>query len=480
MTVILLANVGNRDVQVPAHPELPPTKEARALGQVLLDNWDAYRDAIQTDILIKALRWVVRKHGGVDRVILVASDQTDERYRQTDTITIAQVIERLLLEHRGSFEWAKAIGEVTIETLTANPASYDEMTLFYDRLLPTIPVRHGDMVYLAVSGGTAAMAAMLLFKGIEHFQAQAHPLYVNEYDAMPTSLNVGRRIMLNALVSDIRLSIGAYQYHAALRLVEENADFLRQTIRNFDMLCAVIRYARARLNFDFTEAENALFGTDLDAQPEFARALHDLVNDITESNRTEAWLLREVLHTAEISFRTGAYADFLGRAFRLSEGLTDAVLDRWAPADLFVTVSVQNSDGSSSSRKRLSEAWLTEHIDAWEFLEQRKINLEIGLTRKTLLTLAEYFAGSNNSRRQVVKYLNRIDELGSYRNQMPFAHGYAGVSLEMLKARYKTNRDDEMLRNLVWLYEQCVGQAPGPNPYDAINDLILGLLQADA
>lgn len=480
MSVIFIANVGNRDVQIPGHPELPPAKEARALGQVLLDQWETYRDDIQTDILIKALRWAVRKHGAVDQVILVASDQVDERYRQSDTITVAQVIERLLREHRDKFAWAKAIGDVTLEALDGNPASYDDMTRYYDHLLPGISTGRGDVVYLAVSGGTAAMAAMLLFKGIEHFQAQAHPLYVNEFDAMPTSLNVGRRILLNTLVSDIQLSIGVYQYHAALRLIEENADFLRQALPRFDTLFAILHYARSRLNFDFTTAENVLFGEDIDTLADHARAVHSLVNDITETNRTETWLLREVLHTAEISFKTGAYADFLGRAFRLSEGLTDALLARWAPEDLFEMRPERNEDGSTRHRKQVSEKWLDNHIDAWEFLESKKINLDIDITRKTLLALAEYFAGSSNTRLQVVKYLKRIDELGSYRNQMPFAHGYAGVSLELLKERYKTNRDDEMLRNLKWLYEQCAGQEPGVNPYDAINALILDLLQADA
>ena len=322
------------------------------------------------------------------------------------------------------------------------------------------------------------MAAMLLFKGIEHFQAQAHPLYINEYDAMPTSLNVGRRIMLNSLVSDIQLSIGVYQYHAALRLVDENADFLRQTLPHYDALRGVIAYARARLNFDFTAAENALFGMDLDASSEHAREIHHLVNDITERNRTEDWLLREVLHTAEISFRTGAYADFLGRAFRLSEGLTDAAVDRWAVDNPFELKQEKNNRGETYSTKVISETWLDKHVDAWEFLDKRKIDLELGITRRTLLALAEYFAGNNSTRLQVIKYLNRIDELGSYRNQMPFAHGYAGVSLELLKERYKTNRDDEMLRNLKWLYEQCTGQPPGPNPYDAINAVILDLVQA--
>ena len=188
--------------------------------------------------------------------------------------------------------------------------------------------------------------------------------------------------MLNSLASDIRSSIGIYEYHAALRLVDETADFLQQVLPHFVTLCAVISYARARLNFDFTAAENALFGMDLDASSEHARAVHHLVNDIAEGNRSEDWLLREVLHTAETSFNTGAYADSLGRAFRLSEGLTDHIVDRGTAGEVFELKRDKNRDGTTRARKVVADRWLDENVSAWEFLVQKDIELEQGVARR--------------------------------------------------------------------------------------------------
>lgn len=151
MSVLFIANVGNRDVQVPGDFDLPPEKDARARGQALLDNWEIYRKQVQADILIKALRWVVRKHDTVEQVVLIASDQSDERYRQSDTISLAHVLERLLTERPAKYDWAKQIAEITIVPVNANPASYDDMTAFYEHLLPRLSAAHGDIVYLAVS-----------------------------------------------------------------------------------------------------------------------------------------------------------------------------------------------------------------------------------------------------------------------------------------------------------------------------------------
>ena len=235
-------------------------------------------------------------------------------------------------------------------------------------------------------------------------------------------------------------------------------------------------YAKHRLNFDFEGAMTAMFGAERGMPYDVAEAMRGWANDI--SDRSEIWLLREVLHTAEISFRNGAYADFVGRGFRLSEGLSDHVIDRWTDEEVFAYKPERNPEGKTFHKKVVSEEWLDKHVDAWELLDKKRIDLDRGVTRKTLLVLADYFAGTNNTRRQVIKYLNRIDELGSFRNQMPFAHGYKGVSLDLLMERYKTNRDDEMLRNLKWLFEQVTGEPPGENPYDALNKFISDLVHS--
>ncbi len=465
MGVIFIANVGNRDVQLPGRDDLP-SGGARELGETILGNWAAYAADIQLPILGKALEWVARVHGQVDEVVLVASDQEDAQFRRGDTAPLAEVIRRILTR---SELWAKRIpsGNVSIERVVGNPADYDVMMRFYERLMQTLARESTGKVYLAVSGGTPAMAAMLLLKGAMIFGERAHPLYVTPAHAMPLSLDIGRQLILDATLNDLQRSLAVNQYHAALELLDSRAELLRSAWRTYPAIHAVASYARHRLNFDFESAQEAIFGAERGLPDNLARQVLELADEI--SNRSEVWLLREVLHTAEISFRNGAYADFLGRAFRLSEGLSDFAVEQWADETPF-----------DSGRKEISPAWLDKHPEAREFLEKKDVDLRRGVTRKTLLVLAEYLAGKDDTRRRVVKRLNRIGELGSYRNQMPFAHGYAGVSLASLKRRYNASRDDEILHDLKWLFKTVTGQPLAPDPYDAINRLILELIQASA
>ncbi len=474
MTVIFVANVGNRDVQVTGEHTLPT--KARLLGQMILDDWATYADRVELPILGKALDWVTRPSAPLAQIVLIASDQADVTYRDSDTILLAEIVRRVLTERES---WRKRVKpeSIRIHRVDGNPADYDFMMHYYENLMSDLAAEPAETVYLAISGGTPAMASMLMLKGVMAFGERAYPLYVTPSRAMPMSLDIGRQLTVDATQNDFQRSLNVFQYHAALALLDSRAELLRQAWPAFSALRAVVDYARQRLNFDFEGAQRAIFGAERGLPDSLANRIYALADEVHADHRTTEWLLREVLHTAEISFKTGAYADFLGRAFRLSEGLTDCALERWTDEQVFVVREERTPDGDVISKRAISEKWLDEHVAAWEFLESKEIKLGLGVTRKTLLALAEYFAGSNNTRRQVVKYLNRLDALGSYRNQMPFAHGYAGVSLESLKARYKTEREDEILRNLKWLVETVTAQPPGDNPYTAINALILDLMR---
>lgn len=136
MSIIFIANVGNRDVQLPGRGDLP-SGGARELGETILGNWDAYAADIQLPILGKALDWVARVHERVDKVVLVASDQEDAQFRKGDTAPLAEVIRRILT---GAAPWAERIpsGDVSIERVVGNPADYDVMMRFYEGLMQTL------------------------------------------------------------------------------------------------------------------------------------------------------------------------------------------------------------------------------------------------------------------------------------------------------------------------------------------------------
>ncbi|MFP4324236.1 MAG: hypothetical protein ACLFTK_17405 [Anaerolineales bacterium] len=468
-----IANGGVRDVHVPADERLPKGK--RELGQMLLDNWPEWRAQVTFPILGKALDWIVRKEGALDMVVLVASDQDDPTFRANDTIHLAELIRQNIIE---AHAWASE-ANIILKRVRGNPSDYDVMLGTYeDIMLGAGEDLPQGRVYLELSGGTPAMVSMLMLKGVERFGERAVPIYVTENRAMPMSLNIGARLTLDATLDDLRRSIDVYQYHAALAVLDSRAELLAEHLPTYQALHAVVDYARQRRNFNFQAAQATVFGADRGLSPDHATLLRDLGDDIQLCD--DVWLLREVLATAEVAFQVGAYADFLGRAFRLSEGISDYVIDQWAPREMFEIEESTSLDGCPRVRKmRISRTWLNAHPDVAAHLTDKGIDLNKGVTRLTLATVADYYAGSDNERRRIVKLLNKVAALGDYRNQMPYAHGYMGVSLEGLAQQYHTKKPEQIIKELRELYRKAIGEDDAENPYDVINRICYALIEED-
>lgn len=470
MTISFVANVGTRDVQLKEHPGQP--KDPRTLGDMILTDWEKYRGSLAMPIVVKALETVVNRHGPIYRIALFASNQPNADYRHTDTLPFAKIIKRHLMD---IYKWAEAALEI-IE-IQQNPSDYDGMMHFYESALQRFG--EDEIVYAEVTGGTPAMSFMLLWQGVEVLQEKVQPLYVLQESVMPRSLNIGQRMMLNTTLDDLNDSLDTYQYFAARRLLETNEKLLRRFWNNsYDAIHAVVEYARSRMNFNFEKALEALFQQDRNVQPSQAQRIIQLADDIR--HRDAAWMLSEVYFTAQISFETGAYADFLGRAFRLSEGLTEFFVEQWLDVSVETVFEIEYSEkfGRQVARKmRILPEWISKNPDLQSQFERERIDSSRDVNRHILLALAAYLAGEDDKRKNTVRRLRRFGELGDYRNQMPFAHGFAGVSLERLKELYGTKKDDEMLWHLRGLVGLVTGDMPKESPYDTINSLIRDLIE---
>ena len=133
--------------------------------------------------------------------------------------------------------------------------------------------------------------------------------------------------------------------------------------------------------------------------------------------------------------------------------------------------------GREVKRKvRIRSDWLAAKSDLQAHFKQEDIQVHRDVNRLILLSLAAYLAGDDSKRKNTVKRLRRFSELGDYRNQMPFAHGFAGVSLDKLMKHYGAKKDNEMLWHLRGLVGHVTGTPPENSPYDTINALIRDLI----
>ncbi|MCZ7554434.1 MAG: hypothetical protein M5U05_17955, partial [Anaerolineales bacterium] len=459
MSVLFIANVGNRDVQVPGRTDLP--REARLLGQQLLDEWSAVADSLELPILVKALQCVVRKHSGpVDRVVLVASDQQDEKYRLSDTILLAEVIARLLREHKRWNSLAKPEA-ISIVRAEQSPADYDYMLHVYETLTKQVAAEQiYDQVYLAVSGGTPAMASMLMFQGIRAFGERALPLYVTPHHAMPISLDIGQKLTLDALIEDLERNVKDFQYRAALSLTKARRKLLLRewAPEKLEALTAVLRYATQRFNFDFTAAEKAIFGADRGLPAPFVTRIHLLADDLQA--RDEVWLMREEIYGAELDFYLGAYKDALNNVFAFREELLRQLAVRHG-AHLIET---EKGD-------MLAEDWLKSEPDLKKYLRSRSINPKRTATTYVFEHILCFRAETMPDLAEFLDEITELKKLADLRNKA--THQHAGVSQSTLVDAFG-GEISTLLQHMWALFNLFTGKdRPAANPYDAINALIL-------
>jgi hypothetical protein len=480
--VMLVAPVGTREVTLTDLALLPdeplraawnhadPTQRvsARAKGEILLADLDRYAPALSMEIIGKAVRHVHQRHGRIDRLVLVTSDQPPsvaERYRRNDTRPLAAVVQELLKRDPK----LKPVGYRTeIAVVGDNPADYEVMRAFYREGLPIWcrDLAPDGVCYLEVTGGTAQMAVMLLLEGVHWLRARAAPLYVlAEYD-MPLHLDAGRQMLADELKDTLRRDLSVYAYHAAWKTAAENAGILHESLAHYDALLAVLNCARHRLNFDFAQAQAALFGAERGLPAPLRHQVMALAHELSDEGRTGEWLIAEVFHSAVVRLETESYEGFVGRVFRFQEALLRFLAGRWG------------AQFGGAHENVLDPEWLKAHPAVGEALAERGLSATREVTRATLQTLTLQLARERTDKQGEawIKTLARLEQIASLRNQLVITHGFAGVSLHRLAELYKGGAP-QIVADMALLLDEALARPATDSPYTKINALCLRLLE---
>ena len=484
MAVLLLANIGNRDVWVDkatpipgeVHPAWNDKASRRGLGDALQRNWAACQPHLALPIIGKALDHVRQQAGQPDRVVLISSDQSGQEgvadyHLAQDTCELAPVAERLLVE-----QYALAAGTTIHWTVTDNPADYGKMQGFFRERLAALRDEYPSATfYLEVSGGTPAMTSMLLTVGADVFGLDAHPLYVSEHEDRPFPLDLGRRTAANALIKTVETNLDIYAYHAAANTVRDNQDLLREFIP-VDSLLAVLEYARQRVNFNFKDArEIAVSVIDL----AYGNRLRAIATDV--QNPTSTALLRESVSSTQLAYTVGNLFDFVVRVFQFVEGA-------WRNLALELGVQFEHNGKPNPYGKELAPTWVQKHQSTVNRLERDGIRLETVnrfVLEKLVTALHEHV--EDERYQDALDVLKRLETVGDLRNRV--VHQYHHITLELLRDTFYPKKKDQNRHppedaiDIVDAMKAVWGTATGQpfdetNPYDAINNLILEILGA--
>ena len=488
MTVLVLCNVGARDVMV----EGRVLKPARGEGRRLLDEYPDVAPRLAFPIIEPCLRYIIEQHpdsddqpGGVDRLVLFGTDQPDPTYRPSDTLFFAELAARrlpALLGGRVRSAKRQFIQEI-------NPALYDETFEKFDDLLTELPHEGVETCYVIVCGGVPACNTALLLQGVRHYGDRLRVVYLPQ-GGEPQELRAGQQV------------INTFREAAAIEHLERldfaNALPRLERLRADPGLMGLVAYAAQRFAFDFRSAQATLLQSLRDGDRSVRgfihqRLRHDLDLLLAEDGGHErlAALLRELYWNAAITYRHRRYADFLGRVYRFQEAVLRYLVERifGLPTDLKPAVRGANqarwNEGIQANPQLL--AFLGARTVEEEPLDWKKIGRP---TYKALLSYATneglglnaegkplLSPGGRGRYDALLSRINAFDRLVELRHRTIIGHDFEGVSEELVLAHYKGSpKQDGTRRTPVEGLAQIVGMLSvdvRESPYQAVAEFVI-------
>ncbi|NLA22918.1 MAG: hypothetical protein GX870_07750 [Candidatus Marinimicrobia bacterium] len=455
MKAIYLANVGNRDVKF----DNQNIKVPRLSGKDYLDRFEKVAEHLTFPIITKGLECVFQDLQDIplEQLILFYTDQdqneVSEQHYQSDTIYFADLIEKLV-----NLRIPEKVKNVVKIKICHSPNDYDFTYEFFLYQLTKIENDvKPDRVYLSPAGGIPACNMNLLLQGSRIFTRRAVTLLIPENPDKPAKLQKlgdlinreNNRLIIQRLLSE-------YDFGGVAEVLENESDDKSKS------LLALARSVQYRLYFDFQTALNYLSNVNPEvlqiAETNIANfgTVENLINTIQENftalikpieplhgNQTDfdqknKWLElqkrlnAEVLLNVRIKWLSKQYIDFLGRIFRLQEGVL-----RWI---------FEKETGYSADSEQFPNDYpdfLKQNPDFEDYLKNESINgknpVANRLNRGTLLLYLRFLSETHAEYQPILKQCNKLDHLSALRNKSALAHGNEPVNDCIISQIYGKN-----------------------------------------
>lgn len=479
MAILVLSNVGARDVLKDGQEIRPPRPEGERLLQEL-ERDPGLAQRLTFPILEPCLRELLRMHPeGLDLLVLFGTDQREASHRPTDTLHFAQILARLLPERVGP-----QLRGVKVHLLQGiNPALYDEAFDAMEEALRQMP-GEVSVCYAILAGGTPACNAALLLQGVRHYGDRLQAVYLPMGEKAPHTMRIGRQVK-DAFREEAALErLRAHDFASAQRYLEN--------LRAPSGLIALVEHAARRLDFDFLAARRSLERAFQEGDSDLRafikeRRLREELNELLEpegSLQRLPALLRELFWNARATYRHRRYADFLGRVYRMQEAILRLLVERifGLPTDLSPNVREENL-------RRWVEGIET-HPALREYLEQQTVEGQPlnwrNIARPTYKAMLAYAVDPSRGKdphgnpmlsekereryQALLQRVNALDPLVELRHRTIIGHDFQGVSQEDLQARYAPRRAGRVLDPVEGLEEilHILGIDIRNDPYEAI------------
>lgn len=455
----LICNIGNHDVQLASEmvidgltvgPVIHRTL-VRQVGERILADLDQYLHSLRIPLIEPLLEYLDGET--IREIVLVVTDQADEKFRRQDTLFLGRIVRECLQRRR----WIPKTPKITIMvTKDYNPADYDDMNVFYRDKIRHLKERFdpNEKVFLALAGGTPAMNTFTMLHGVGFFGAKAEALYSRIDDRRPVPLRVGRDLVVQRARDEILSLVGSYDYYAAQKKVESLAVDIGCS-DSCNILMRLLGYAHSRVSFDFEQAIGEIDKAMQLATGRNRQQLQDLRSDLYHSGTGD--LLRELLHNMFLKATRGEFIDLLARVFRFQEAAYRAILEK---------LGVE-----FKSEKRLDPKWISGVPALKSYLGECTVDggpLEYkrDVNRRVMEAILNYYAekAEDQLAKKARDYLVKVDRLADLRNHTPSAHGFQGVSKQIVEQHYDGSFE-ELLEDLSTLVRLVDGDGGSDVPF---------------
>lgn len=449
---LILANLGSRDVK---HDGQFPTSP-RQDGAWLNEQYREESEKIELPIIGPSIGYILGEWGEEFSGAIVGlfyTDQDDPRFRDRDTVELAGVVRRKLLEGPGGLGLAGG-KSVRLERIPGNPSRYDEMYAFYRRFFAEeshLANPEEWLCFVLTAGGTPAANAGLLLHAVEHFEENCVQIYVA--DGFVTDMRIGEQILRTHTERDFNVALESLQFKAAAQTLES------LPFGGYRVLAC--RYAEKRLAFDFRRAITRCRGALNAADREEEKLLQGELEaaEMLRAGTGRSLLIAELFYNLEVKYANGEYVDVLGRVFRLYEALLQWVMEN--------TTGLR-FDGENSLHRQMAEVESVPGLRA--HLEKNSVELARPVNRHSLRAVvghletpaADLGEGWRNRARSAVGLADKLEELAALRNKSILAHGFEGVSEEQLVGTYGS---DTLIEDLRAPLSEVLGRDLSVNPF---------------
>lgn len=480
--IVYLANVGTRDLTVDGQTLTSPREDGEKLLEEYLRDPEAVGQRLNAPILLPGLRRAAEAAGRIDRLVLFASDQPETtlpKYRNFDTVFLGEILRRWLPTCP---DLAGRLQKVVLVRIPGNPADYNNTIPFYERELPNLVPETAYMVYVAPVGGADASNVALWLAAVRRFRTRVEVIYVTP-EGRVEEVPLARLLLREQVAQQARTLLDHYDYAALARLLEEDSEW-GATWRP-----DLARALAERLHFHFAGAavalKRALARASGAPRAWLGRLLEEMqqLREVLEAEGTpprageeEAawarWLARQRTGLAElywnlcIKAERAEWVDFLGRAFRLVEGMLRLA---------FEAETHHNTDRIGEGFPDFA-AYLEGQPALRAFLTEQGMRLTgpegPAPTTRLLAAILRYWVehgGRGRALGPAYKAIKAVQTLADLRNRTIIAHGWQGVGEEEIR-QAAGHPVGELLELLRWGLKALGVPVEVENPYRRAND----------